>query len=310
MTSHPALRPLQRGDRVALISTSIPPTPDLVDESLAILDAWGLDPVLGKHALDRHPRAAYLAGLDKDRAQDLTDAWLDDSIDAIFCLRGGYGTLRLVDYLDPEQLRKAKPKPLIGSSDLTGVHEYWEQHLGVPTWFAPMFATFDLLRSTHNVEKLHEAVFGDYHNAALTSPDAVTVQGGTVEGTLTGGTLSLIRQARGMNLFPPETQNADGKIVLLEDVSEEPWRLDGQLLTLVRSGYFDGVAGIGLGTWEKCGDPEQVMFVLEEYLKPLGVPIVAGLPFGHGKQVQPVPLGVRARLIAEGDNPRIEIVDG
>lgn len=310
MTTHDELRPLQPGDRVALISTSIPPNPDLVDESLEIIRAWGLEPVVMPHALDRHPRAAYLAGEDADRAEDLTDAWMDESIDGILCLRGGYGTLRLYDHLDPELLRTAKPKPLIGSSDLTGIHEYWEQHLGVATWFAPMFATFDLLRSPHNIEQLHAAIFGDYRDSTLVSTDGDIMVEGTGEGTLTGGTLSLIRQARGMGAFSPETQAATGKIVLLEDVSEEPWRLDGQLINLVRSGYFEGVAGIGLGTWEKCGDAEQVRNVLEDYLAPLGVPIVAGLPFGHGKTVQPTPLGVRARIIAEGDSPRIEIVDG
>lgn len=308
MTEHPELRPLKRGDRVALISTSIPPAPDLVDESVSILETWGLVPVLTPHALDKHPRAAYLAGEDADRAEDLTNAWLDDSIDAIFCLRGGYGSLRLIEHLDADVLKTARPKPLIGSSDLTGIHEYWEQFIGVSTWFAPMFATFDLLRSSHNLEKLHQALFSEYQATALSSADTSVVVAGIAEGTTTGGTLSLIRQARGMGAFPSETQAAAGKIVLLEDVSEEPWRLDGQLLTLVRSGYFEGAVGIGLGTWEKCGDPELVRYVLEEYLKPLGLPIIAGLPFGHGKEVQPVPMGVRARLVAEGSEPRIEFL--
>lgn len=309
MTSHPALRPLRPGDRVALISTSIPPNPDMIDESLEIIRAWGLDPVIMPHARDRHPTADYLAGEDVDRAQDLTDAWTDPEIDAILCLRGGYGSLRLIEHLDPEVLRRAAPKPLIGSSDLTGIHEYWEQFLGVPTWFAPMFATFDLLRSPHNIEQLHKALFADYHEATLGGPDATSVVPGIAEGTLTGGTLSLIRQARGMGVFPEATQSASGKIVRLEDVSEKPWRLDGQLLTLVRSGYFDGVAGVGLGTWDKCGDVDQVRNVLEHYLVPLGVPMLAGLPLGHGKTVQPVPLGVRARLVADGADPRIEIID-
>lgn len=305
MSEHPELAPLTPGDRVGLVATSMPINDQLYNASLTLMEQWGLEPVPGEHIWDVHPRARYLAGQDEQRAEDLMRLYTDDSLAAVFCLRGGYGTMRLLDLLDVDALRAARPKPLIGSSDITGLHEFWEQRVHRATWFAPMFATKDLLHSSENISRLHSALFSPWQGRELTGPDALTLVPGEATGTVTGGNLSLIRLARGMDVYPGPAGSARGKIVLLEDVDEEDWRLDGALLTLIRSGYFDGVAGIGLGTWSKCGPPEAVRMVLEDALSPLGVPLIWGLPFGHAEPVDTIPLGVEATIVADDQRPRI-----
>ncbi|MGR4009997.1 S66 peptidase family protein [Leucobacter sp. 1207-22] len=302
----PALRALEPGARCALVSPSGPSTVEAVEKAEALLRSWGLEPVRGAHVLDRHERAhGYLAGSDADRAADLTAAWTDPSIDAVFCVRGGYGAIRILDLLDADALAAAEPKPLIGSSDITALHEFWQQRLGVPTWFTPMIATNDLLESPNNVEDLRVAVLGAGPLEIARDADTETLVPGVATGDLTGGNLSLL--AMNVGSHPSTGDRARGKIVLIEEVHESPYRIDGLMQILLRSGYFDGAVAVGLGTWVDCGDLDEVKALMRELLEPLGVPVIWGLRFGHGPDVSSFPIGagVTATLIAD-DNPRIE----
>jgi muramoyltetrapeptide carboxypeptidase len=276
-------------------------------EATALVESWGLVPVLGEHALDSHPRATtYLGGSDEHRAADLMRAYTDDSLAAVFCMRGGYGTVRLLDLLDAEQLRRAKPKILTGSSDATALHEFWEQHVGVPTLFAPMLGTGELLEDPGNIAALKRALFSEPGGRVITSPGAESLVEGVAEGRLTGGNLSLLTMTTGSHA--PGAARARGKIVLIEDVTEQTYRIDGFLMNLLRSGYFEGAAGIALGTWFECSPLPEIRALVEELLAPLGIPLIWGLPFGHGGGVDSVPLGVRARIVADHKQPRIEVL--
>ncbi|MBN9613828.1 MAG: LD-carboxypeptidase, partial [Actinobacteria bacterium] len=268
-----ALRSLSPGSRCALISPSGPPEPQLVDAGEALLRSWGLEPVRGPHVLDRHERASgYLAGSDEARTEDLSWAWTDPEIDAVFCVRGGYGAIRLLDHLDAEALVAASPKPLYGSSDITALHEYWQQRLGVPTWFTPMIATNDLQDSPGNIEALRSAVLGDRPWELASDTQTATLVAGEAPGEVTGGNLSLLAMSTGSH---PSTQGrAAGRIVLLEEVHESPYRIDGLMQILLRSGYFEGAVGVGLGTWEDCGPLDEIRALMVELLAPLDVPVV------------------------------------
>ncbi|KFF60225.1 hypothetical protein JF66_05825 [Cryobacterium sp. MLB-32] len=295
---------MHRGDRVGLVATSGAPAPALLAEAVAVLTGWGLVPVLGRHIGDRHPRAPYLAGVDADRAADLQEAWCDDSLRAVFVVRGGYGAVRLLDLLDVGALRAARPKPLIGSSDVTAVHEYWSEKLGLATWFTPMAATSAFLCDETARAGVREALFETFRGRPLGSFDAVTLVPGTVAGRLTGGNLSLLSMtlgARGRAV----PRNA-GRIGLLEDVGEPVYKIDGLLQSLLRAGWFDGLAGIALGSWLECGEPGEVRALAEELLVPLGIPLVWELGFGHGPAALSVPLGAPAILHA-GSAPWLEL---
>lgn len=286
-----ALRGLKPGDRVALISPSGPPTPELVERAETLIASWGLVPVRGAHVLDRHPRAtSYLAGTDEARAADLTWAWTDPDIDGVFCVRGGYGAIRLLDLLDAEALAAATPKPLFGSSDITALHEFWQQRMGVPTWFAPMIATGELQDSAESIEALRRAVLGLGAWEIASDAQTETIVPGEAHGELTGGNLSLLAMSVGSDASV--IGRAHGKIVLIEEVHESPYRIDGLMQILLRSGYFAGAVGVGLGTWEDCGPLDEIKALMEELLTPLGIPVVWGLRFGHGPAVSSFPIGV------------------
>jgi muramoyltetrapeptide carboxypeptidase len=303
-TMHTELGPLQVGARVALVSPSGPAPREQLDRSIALLKEWRLEPVVGAHVGDPHPTAPYLAGADADRAADLQQAWCDPTIDAVFCIRGGYGSVRFLDLLDVVALRAARPKPLFGSSDVTAITEFWDEQLDCATWFAPMLSTLALLDDPEAQSGLHQAVFEPWRGTSYTRRDARTLVPGVAGGRLTGGNLSLLAMTTGARSRP--IRHSEPRIALLEDVTEAPYRIDGFLVSLLRAGWFDGVTGIVLGSWLDCGDPAAVEAVVADLLVPLGLPTVWELGFGHGPAAPSVPLGVKATLTAS-DAPELSL---
>ncbi|NIH80376.1 S66 peptidase family protein [Amycolatopsis viridis] len=270
---------------VAVVAPAGPVTPERLDRALAVLASWGLR-VHNLVTPGSRP-VRYLADTDVARAKLFTEAWLDPEVDVVLAVRGGYGTQRMLDLLDWAALRNAGPKVFAGSSDTTALHAAIHAHLGLPTLFSPMPAG-----------DYWDEAGGEHLRRALLMPGPVTLPGtevlvpGTARGRLTGGNLSLLATGVGT----PEQGSAREAIVVLEDVSEPVYRLDRMLTQLLRSGWFAGVAGIVLGTWTRCGEPADVHALMLERLAPLGVPVLAGVPFGHVEGSLTVPLGVDAVL--------------
>ncbi|MGK5451125.1 S66 peptidase family protein [Streptomyces radiopugnans] len=290
-------RRLRPGDRVAIVAPSGPVERERLDAGVDVLRGWDLDPQVMPHVLDVHPRLDHLAGTDADRARDLTEAWCDPSVAAVLAARGGYGVQRMVDLADWDAMRAAGPKPFVGYSDLTVLHEAFATRLGLATLHGPMPATVSFLKDGPTQEHLRATLFAPETVTRITSPTARTLVPGRASGTTYGGCLSLLAGQTGV----PGRDRArpDGGILLLEDVGEPPYRLDGYLTHLLRSGELDGVAGVVLGSWHDCGPYERVREVLLDRLAPLGVPVVEELGFGHGPATLTLPLGVRATLDAD-----------
>jgi muramoyltetrapeptide carboxypeptidase len=289
--------PLREGDRVVLVAPAGPVPEDQLRRGAEVLRSWGLRVDVAPHVLDRHPVLRHLAGADADRAADLQRAWCDPDVDAVMCVRGGYGSLRVLDLLDWSAMAAARPKVFTGSSDITALHAAFAATLGVATLFAPMTATGPFLDSTIAGEHLRLSLFEPERVRVLTRPSAVTVSPGVARGTTVGGNACLLADALGARTAPPHP--ADGSIALLEDVGEEPYRLDRILTRLLRAGWFDGVRGIALGSWDGCGEPSEVAEVLVDRLGGLGVPILGELGFGHCADQFTVPLGVDVELDAD-----------
>ncbi|MDQ6754773.1 MAG: LD-carboxypeptidase [Actinomycetota bacterium] len=298
----PGLGPLRPGDRVALVATAGEPAAEQLDRAIGLLRSWELVPVPGDHLQSKHPRASYLAGTDRQRAEDLQRAWCDPSLAAVFVVRGGYGAVRLLDILDIDALRAAGPKPLYGSSDATALHEFWADELDFRTWFTPMIATGALLDDAAATASLRRAVLEPFSGRVFTSADAQTLVAGTARGTLTGGNLGLLAMTIGAGGKPKPSNS--GRIGLLEDITQDVYKLDGLLTTLLRSGWFDGMSGLALGSWKDCGELAEVKALCAELLAPLDIPLVWELGFGHGPAAQSIPLGVPAVLWAD-DSPRL-----
>ena len=288
---------IRPGDRVALVAPAGPAPAELLAAAINLVESWDLRPVTYPSSTARHARADYLSGDDRVRAGDVRQAWCDPDIAGIFCIRGGYGAVRILDLLDREAMAAAAPKPLLGSSDITALHEWMREQLDVPTWFTPMLSTHVMADDEVARDALRTAVLNPDRVREWTSPHAVSLVEGQAQGRLIGGNLSLLSTTTGARSRPPLDNR--GCIALLEDYTESTYRIDGYLQTLLRSGWFDGVTGIALGSWAKCSPVHEIHALCVELLGPLGIPIVGEVGFGHGPGAHSIPLGVPGILRAD-----------
>lgn len=292
MIRPPALRP---GSRVALVAAAGPIPEGGVDRAIDRVRTLGWEPVAGRYCRGRR---GYLSGSDVERAADLNDALRDPAIDAVWFLRGGYGTMRILDAVDWPALARS-PKPLIGYSDNTAVHlaanavgvvAFHGPHPHTPEF--PDFARDALLRVVASPEPAGELPF------PVGAPRGEALAGGAAEGPLVGGNLSLLSATMGT----PYAVQPEGAILFVEEVGEHPYRLDRLLSHLRLAGVLDAVAGIAVGgITEAPGENGDALAreVLHDRLGGLGVPVAIGFPFGHFDDNWTLPVGVRARLDAD-----------
>ncbi|MDW4905421.1 LD-carboxypeptidase [Streptomyces sp. ADMS] len=302
----PLVRPsrLAPGARVTVVAPSGPVREERLEAGLDILRGWDLDPVVAPHVLDRHGEFGYLAGTDADRAADFQTAWCDPTVDAVLCARGGYGAQRMIDLLDWDALRAAGPKVFVGYSDITALHEAFAVRLGLATLHGPMTSAVDILKNARAQEQLRATLF---------DPESVRVVAavggggalvpGRARGVTLGGCLSLLATERGT---PHARPGARGGLLMIEDVGESAYRIDRALTQLLRTGWLDGVAGVALGSWERCGPYDGLRAVFADRLGGLGVPVVEEFGFGHCDGALTIPFGVAAELDADAGTLTLE----
>ena len=298
-----SLRTLPSGALIGVVAPAGPVAPEALAavEPLYARHGYRARIYPGCHAT-RHGELDYLAGADVLRLADLHAAIADGEVAAIHCLRGGYGTMRLLDGVDTALVR-AHPKLLIGYSDITALHALWCRE-GLPSLHAPMPAS-DLVKPGRESDA--EALFtllrtgqraGDTLAPTLDlAPGTAGLrQPGRAEGVLIGGNLSLVAALLGTAF----AWRAEGAILFLEDINEELYRIDRLLTQLRLAGVLDAVAGIVLGSFTEAASP---LPLLRELLLPLcrrrGVPLLSGWPTGHGTPNRPLPMGLRVLLDAD-----------
>lgn len=297
-------RPVPPGATIGVVAPSGPVPPEALEAGLERLHQWGYRTVVGDAVLQQR---GYLAGPDERRAEDFNRMWADPAVDAVLCARGGYGAMRILNRIDWEQVRR-NPKFFCGFSDITALHLAMEREAGLVTVHGPMVAAFGgaegynaagLRRALMETGPLGEIPWPDPAEAG--APRPVTIRPGVAEGRLIGGNLTLIVSLLGTRWEPDFT----GRIVLLEDVDEPPYRVDRMLVQLLLAGKLQRAAGIVFGDSPTClhGPPGRPSLalpeVLSELLGPLGIPVLYGFPCGHGPHRATLPLGVHARLDAE-----------
>jgi len=247
-------------------------------------------------------RKGYLAGDDARRLGELRSALADESVTAIVAARGGYGLTRILGQLDVELVARRRPL-LVGFSDVTALHALFAC-AGVRSLHAPMAASMGARADDATWRRWTEALEG----AAPGRIDGLhTVAPGGAQGPLLGGNLALLAALAGTRHAPP----LDGAILLLEDTTEKPYRIDRMLTQLREAGMLGGVAGIVLGAFTECtpnDDGVTVDEVLAERLSNLGVPVARGLPAGHIRENLSLPLGALARL--DADRGVLELDEG
>lgn len=285
---------LSSGDRVAVVAPAGPVPPERLDAGVAVLASWGLDVRLAAHARGTDERFGYLAADDATRAADLTDAWCDPDVRAVFCARGGYGIQRMVDLLDWESLAGAGPKVLVGFSDVTALHQAFAARLGLSTIHGPVVSSLGR-DDEESREHLRGLLFDPRPGTSLTPAPGLPLVPGRAEGVLVGGNLALLAAEVGTR----NSLRAAESIAVLEEIGEEQYRLDRLFTQLLRTGWFDGVRGIVLGDFTDCASAEAVQDLVMDRLAPLGVPMLFGAPVGHEPRNLAFPLGVPATLDAD-----------
>lgn len=300
-------------DEVALVApASAPGEPDLVDRSREWLESRGFKVRLGRHVRERN---GFLAGTDAQRLEDLHEAFSDNRVRAIFCLRGGYGASRLLRALDYDLVRQ-NPKIVVGYSDITALHLAFLSEAGLVGFHGPMPAS-DFLRYadvTFSEERLWRGLMAAEPLGSIWGDaepkDFQTVACGKAIGELVGGNLSLLCNLTGTP-WQPAYQS---QILFFEELDEKPYAVDRDLTQLLNAGLLEQVSGVAVGKCRGCHDPQVerggewrqgLLDVLKERLGGLNVPVVCGLPFGHTEWNAVLPLGIRAELDADAGDLRI-----
>lgn len=276
---------LPKGSRVAIVAPSGICTPERLAGGLQILRDAGYT-LLIPDPLEQPHR--YLAGSDAHRLAQLRTALTRPDVDAVWASRGGFGVTRLL----PELPWSTLPKRLIlGFSDLTPLLYGLNERVGSPALHAPVVHS---LSSTSEAARAH--LFSQLQGDGRAALSGTSWSPGVARGRLIGGNLAMLAATLGTAWAP----RADGAILFLEDVGETPYRVDRLLTQLHHAGVLSRAAGIALGSWSGCAAPEGATWslsdVLRDHLLPLGVPVVAGLPFGHTEENFALPVGRMATL--------------
>lgn len=303
--------PLSKGDTVALVSPSAAiDEPFNLQLSQEVLEALGFKVKTGAHYAGRR---GHLAGTDAERAGDLNAAFADREVKAIVCVRGGSGAARLLPLIDYDAIRR-NPKVLLGYSDITALHNAINAQTGLVTFHGPNGSgSWNRFNADQFRRLFLERELMEYRNVADAGDElvqrrnrTVTITGGKASGELVGGNLTVLTALAGSPYLP----GFAGKILFLEDVSEAPYRVDRMFSTLKLSGVLDRIAGLVFGECTDCNPGNgygslTLEQILDDHVKPLGIPAYHGAMIGHIRQQFIVPVGGKVEMDADAGTFRM-----
>lgn len=297
--SHNPIPPLKKGDTIAILSTARKVSLPEIEFGVKWLENFGFKVVLGKTIDAAHHQ---FAGTDDFRARDLQQMMDNTSVDAIWCARGGYGTVRIIDKLDFNNFKK-KPKWIIGYSDITVLHSHLNT-LGIPSIHAAM--AFDIYKSTALAQlSLQNALTGISNTIHFASVSENTT--GTATGEAIGGNLSILYSLCGS----PSAIDTAGKILFLEDLDEYLYHIDRMLYNLDRNGMFQNLAGLVIGGMTNMHDNQvpfgmQVTQIITALTTKYHFPVAFQAPFGHQNDNRAIIFGKKITLTV--DSLEVKIV--
>jgi len=301
---------LKNGDKVAVVAPSSATDLQSVEKGKQKIMAMGLNPVMFPTCYTNY---GHLSAPDLDRAKDINDAFKDESIKGIICLRGGYGTPRILNMLDYEMIA-ANPKVFVGFSDITALHIAFNQVCHMTTFHGPMATSNFVKFNNDNIEfeqytygSLHKNIFTNEPAGEHANPKDESLKGinsGKAEGSLIGGNLTLLVSTMGSK-YELDTRN---KILFIEEVNEPIYKIDRMLTTLALAGKFEQCAGIIFGTFTGCEREEKAYeggldLTLEEVINntvvPFDKPIISNFKAGHSFPQPTLPLGTNVKINAD-----------
>lgn len=289
------LKPLKPGDKIAVIAPASPYLNDDYERIISNIKRLDLNPVLLQTCYKTH---GHFAGTDIERIHDLHEAFSNSNYQGIFCLKGGYGTPRLLKHMDMD-LIKSNIKPFLGYSDITALHIHLNNH-GIPTFHGPMASSPFI--DEYTIGYMKKALFSTepYTIVNPTNEKLDVIYPGQCSGQLVGGNLSLLISTLGS----PYEINAKDKILFIEEVNEPYYVIDRMLTSLDLAGKFDDAAGIILGTFEGCGsDPDNkrkkdlpLSTIIKEIILPYKKTMVGNFRAGHNFPQPTLPFGQEVSL--------------
>ena len=296
---------LKTGDTLGVIAPASALAEKVITRAIENLTSLGFKVKLGKNVREQK---GYLAGTDEQRLEDLHWAFSDPEVDAVWCIRGGYGVTRILPKVDFKLIKK-NPKIFIGYSDITALHVAIHQKTGLVTFHGPVGTSdyteftkpnvWNLLTNPTPQYKLVHSEENLKKDSNLFKPEVITA--GKCRGQLIGGNLSLLSAMDGT---PFALDNLKGKILFMEDIDERPYRVDRMLTQMLQSHDLSKLAGIALGVFEGCNPkPDENSLSLIECFKDrlgnLGIPVIYGLSFGHISNQYTLPVGIEAEMDTE-----------
>lgn len=301
LVSPKAVRP---GALLAIVSPAGSPHPDKVSAGMAALEALGYRTRRMPHALDRGP--LNYAGSLTDRLSDLHHAFADHQVDGIVCTRGGWGSAELLPHLDLALLQ-ANPKLFCGYSDITSLHTFLRNEVGLKTIYGPMVAADFSKPEGVDLNSWQAALAGDRLLCLDESAGLRTLRPGITEGELHGGCLSIYAESAGTPYAPRQR----GGVLFLEDIATRAYQWDRMLLHLRHAGWLQQISGIVFGDMAQCPDPPAIEAAILHALRDFSGPIAIGLRSGHvERQNITLPFGVPVRLdLRVAGNPQMHFLE-
>ncbi|MFC1868741.1 LD-carboxypeptidase [Thermodesulfobacteriota bacterium] len=288
---------LKLGDEIAIIAPAGPVTPSEIEPAIDLLIKNGYSVV---QAPNLYRKQGYLAGNDAARLDDLHSMFENKNTKAILCARGGYGTLRLLDRIDYD-LIKRNPKIIVGYSDITGLLLAIHKKTGLVTFHGPVAR--ELTKNRHKNLTAFFDLVSSQGTLELDLSSGTTLAPGRARGNILGGNLSLISNLLGAPFMP----SMKGAILFIEEKGEPLYRIDRMLTHLRLGGIFDDLAALIAGEFVDCGDISKINRLLTDVTSDGNVPVLSGLPVGHGMENITIPLGLQADLDTE--NMTLSILD-
>jgi len=277
---------LKPGDTIGIAAPASPFDEKAFEEGVQLLKSMGFDVKVSKGVFKRN---GYLAGSDPERADLLMGLFQDTSIRAVFCARGGFGSMKILPLLDFQVIRD-NPKILVGFSDITALSLAVYHRCGLVSLHGPLVTT---LRkgSEKTVDALQSAV-SSTKPPVLKPSRPYVVKSGQASGPVLGGNLATLTHLMGT----PYEPSLEGALLFLEDCKEPPYRIDRMMSQLRLAGRLEKISGIILGTFEDCGILDEVYSIIDKAFSQKEVPILGGFDFGHGPENVALPIGPQAVL--------------
>ena len=284
-----AMKPLLPGDTIGIAAPASPFDKSRFEFGVRFLEDQGFRLHIPEAIFDRN---GYLAGSDARRARLINELYADNSIQAVWCARGGYGALRILPLLDYTLIR-AHPKPFVGSSDITALLAVLSERCEMPVFHGPMIVSFADADGASCQAAIE--IFKMSGVWEIKAEPVYVIQPGQGSGPVAGGNLTTLNHLMGTPFEP----DFSGKLLFIEDIGEAPYRIDRMLTQLKLAGKLSRIQGVILGSFTDCGTPEEIYAIAAEIFSDLSIPVLGGMPAGHGPGNMMLPIGAEATLDAE-----------